>query len=372
MKKLLTITFALLAATCLNAQEICTFNQNNSLGLYANGTTLIAGTVIGETKSMKATIGADDTYKRLSATFTIGDQTITGGLQGTTNPKDAEESVPANSLLMPVRGAYLEFEAKADGYLYVMFLASSDKAYTVFEEGTAISYTFAATGRANTDLGSVYEFTLPYEIDGVQWAVKNSVGWAEQEFLKINAPDKYAAHCGTDTNGNPTWDAISINGWGVIQFPVYDYCRYIVNANDSRIAAVGYVFSATDNVTISSNGVTIIGEGGNNPVLPKCAKPEISILDGKVKFNCTTEGVKFHYTISNPDVKSGVTSQEVSMTQKYSISVYATKDGYEDSEVTTAELVPSCELVRTGDTNGDGNITVTDVINLMDVILTTP
>lgn len=273
MKKILLSAAAIFAAMSMNAQEICTFNADNVLGLDAdNGTALTAGTVIGSTESIVATIGADDTYKPQSATFTVNGSDITGGLQGATNPKDADGGTPASTLLQPASGAFLQFEAKADGFLYVMHKASSNKAYTVFEEGTAISYTFAAIGDASSLLGGVYSFTLPYEVENEQFVVKNPVEWAEQEFLKSTNPDAYAANWKEETADDgttkQTWDpAIKINGLGVIKFPVYKDCKYIVNANGSKITAVGFAFSTEDNVLIQSDDVVIYkGEGAAEPV----------------------------------------------------------------------------------------------------------
>lgn len=273
MKKILLSAAAIFAAMSMNAQEICTFNADNVLGLDAdNGTALTAGTVIGSTESIVATIGADDTYKPQSATFTVNGSDITGGLQGATNPKDADGGTPASTLIQPASGAFLVFEAKADGFLYVMHKASSNKAYTVFEEGTAISYTYAAIGDASSLLGGVYSFTLPYEVENEQFVVKNPVEWAEQEFLKSTNPDAYAANWKEETADDgttkQTWDpAIKINGLGVIKFPVYKDCKYIVNANGSKITAVGFAFSTEDNVLIQSDDVVIYkGEGAAEPV----------------------------------------------------------------------------------------------------------
>ena len=273
MKKILLSAAAIFAAMSLNAQEFCSFNPDNALNLDAeNGTALTAGTVIGETTSIVATIGADDTYKPQSATFTANGEIISGGLQGASNPKDADGGTPATTLIQPASGAFLVFEAKADGFLYVMHKASSNKAYTVFEEGTAISYTFAAIGDASSLLGGVYSFTLPYEVENEQFVVKNPVEWAEQEFLKSTNPDAYAANWKEETADDgttkQTWDpAIKINGLGVIKFPVYKDCKYIVNANGSKITAAGFAFSTEDNVLIQSDDVVIYkGEGAAEPV----------------------------------------------------------------------------------------------------------
>ena len=264
MKKFLLSAAALMAAMTMNAQEVCVFNADNAMGLDSeNGTAVEAGTVIGETASIVAKVGGDDTYKPQSATFTVNGTDITGGLQGATNPKDADGGVPATTLVQPAAGAFLLFEAKADGFLYVMHKASSNKAYTVFEEGTAISYTFTAIGDAASDLGAVYSFTLPYEVENEQFVVKNSIEWAEQEFLKATAPDKYAARWTTSDDGTQAWDPIKINGLGVIKFPVYAGCKYIVNANGSKITAAGFAFSTADDVAITSDGIALNGEGGS-------------------------------------------------------------------------------------------------------------
>ena len=273
MKKVLLCAAAFMAAMTMNAQEICTFNADNVLGLDSeNGTALTAETVIGTTDNIVATIGADDTYKPQSATFTVNGTDITGGLQGATNPRDADGGVPATTLVQPASGAFLQFEAKADGYLYVMHKASSNKAYTVFEETTPISYTYAAIGDASTLLGDVYSYTLPYEVENEQFVVKNSVEWAEQEYLKVANPDAYAANWKEETaedgTTKKTWDpAIKVNGLGVIKFPVYKNCKYVVNANGSKITAIGFAFSTKDDVLIQSGDVVIFkGEGAAEPV----------------------------------------------------------------------------------------------------------
>ena len=294
MKKILLSAAAVFAALSMNAQEICTFNADNALGLDAdNGTALTAGTVIGETPSIVATIGADDTYKPQSATFNVGGTEITGGLQGATNPKDADGGVPSTTLVSPASGAFIVFEAKADGYLYVMHKASSNKAYTVFEEGTAISYTFAAIGDAATDLGAVYQFTLPYEVENEQFVVKNSIEWAEQEYLKATDPEKYAAHTSTDAEGATTWDPIKVNGLGVIAFPVFKECKYIVNANGSKITAAAYAFSKADDAVIATEDGVVIYTGGGQTAI-KSAKVVKAAANGAI-YNIAGQKVNASY-----------------------------------------------------------------------------
>ena len=243
------------------------FNVENNLGLDSeNGTALTAGTELASNEFVTITTGADDTYKPQEVAFKInGGDVFKGGLQGGTNPKDADGASPNTSLSAPVSGAFLAIEAKEDGFLYIIHKASSNKAYTVFEEGTAIGYKFAAQGDAATDLGAVYQFEL--EGEGELNEIVLPIDWAEQEFLEATDADKYAAHVTVDAEGNPSWEAIKVNGLGVIAFPVYKDCKYIVNANGSKITAAGFVFSKADDVTIATeDGVEIYKGGGETAI----------------------------------------------------------------------------------------------------------
>ena len=77
---------------------------------------------------------------------------------------------------------------------------------------------------------------------------------------------------------------------------------------------------------------TIVHFGGKT-----CATPTISYANGELKFNCETEDVKFNYEIKDDDIKFGI-SNKIKLTATYQISVYATKEGYNNSNVATATL----------------------------------
>ena len=77
--------------------------------------------------------------------------------------------------------------------------------------------------------------------------------------------------------------------------------------------------------------------GGGTQDKEKCAKPTISYQNGKLIFNCATEGATCQYTITDDDITSG-SSNEVQLGVTYNISVYATKSGYDNSETATATL----------------------------------
>ena len=82
------------------------------------------------------------------------------------------------------------------------------------------------------------------------------------------------------------------------------------------------------------------GEPGSStqPEEKKCATPSISYANKKLTFSCATEGVEYHYTITDSDIKSAV-ANSIDLSATYEISVYATKSGYENSDVATATLV---------------------------------
>ena len=108
------------------------------------------------------------------------------------------------------------------------------------------------------------------------------------------------------------------------------------------------------------------GESGDNPDGKKCGKPTISIKGGKLIFTSKTSDVIFHYSITHSDARNDISNGEVNLTNTYIISVYASKEGYEDSKVARGEI-----LVKggsDGDLNGDGIINAADVVKLVNII----
>ncbi len=75
-----------------------------------------------------------------------------------------------------------------------------------------------------------------------------------------------------------------------------------------------------------------------DPSDSQCAAPTISYAEKRLTFSCETEGVEYHYTITDSDIKSDVSSS-IDLSATYNISVYATKSGYTNSDVATATLV---------------------------------
>ena len=101
----------------------------------------------------------------------------------------------------------------------------------------------------------------------------------------------------------------------------------------------------------------------------KCETPTITIDGGIVKFGCNTNGVIFHYSISSSDIKNDITDSNVNLTKSYTISVYATKEGYENSEVATRDIEFSSVSSLPGDVDGNGIVNVADHVKLTEIIM---
>lgn len=276
MKKILLSAAALVAAMSVNAQEYCALNVDENadfaaLNLSSDAATSVdKGKVLGKTASVTMKVGADDTYKLVGCNnIAIGsDVNIKGGAQGQTNPKDAGSYSPNTTLQAPVSGAFFQFDVAQDGYLYVLHKASSNKAYTVFENEAAIGYTYSAIGDASTDLGAVYGFTLVGGGD-YNWlsdAGYTSVEWPEQIWCRNIG--KYDAHNVQQEDGSYKWTNIAKGGMGVIKIAVYKDCTYLVNANGSKMTCSGFYFDTTGDATmvtkVNDEDVVLL-DAGNVP-----------------------------------------------------------------------------------------------------------
>ena len=96
---------------------------------------------------------------------------------------------------------------------------------------------------------------------------------------------------------------------------------------------------------------------------PQCATPTIAMKDGKLHFECETEGVKFIYDIQASGNASGE-GNDLDITPSYVVKVYATKDGYEDSDVATETI----KIIK-GDTDGDGVVDIADAVRIVNFIV---
>ena len=114
---------------------------------------------------------------------------------------------------------------------------------------------------------------------------------------------------------------------------------------------------------------TFIGLDGTLPEVKKCATPTITIADGKLTFSSETEGVTFKVSYNYVGANEEMESDELVLagTTTAHVNVYATKEGYQDSETATAD-VELC-IGKKGDTNQDGKVTISDAVGVVNIIL---
>lgn len=76
---------------------------------------------------------------------------------------------------------------------------------------------------------------------------------------------------------------------------------------------------------------------GGDVEVKKCATPTISYNNGRISFGCETEDVEYSSSITDTDIKN-YTTATIDLGVTYTITVYATKSGYQNSDVATATL----------------------------------
>ena len=109
----------------------------------------------------------------------------------------------------------------------------------------------------------------------------------------------------------------------------------------------------------------VVALGGGGTSTTKCDKPTISYnsATGTIDFTCTTDGVDFVSSVTSADVNS-YTGSTINLTLKFTVSVYATKAGLDNSDEATKDI----EIVI-GDMDGDGNVNAADIVKLVDKVM---
>ncbi len=114
---------------------------------------------------------------------------------------------------------------------------------------------------------------------------------------------------------------------------------------------------------------SIAAISGVTPVVEKCANPTITYTNGEIVFNCSTDGVEYISQIKAADDINHYDGKIVP-TNKYIVTVYATKTGYDNSDVVTGEItIGGGGTGIKGDVNEDGAVDVEDVVNVVNIIL---
>lgn len=113
-----------------------------------------------------------------------------------------------------------------------------------------------------------------------------------------------------------------------------------------------------------SNFGTIKVLDGETPVVEKCATPTITYANGKVKFACETEGVEFvpSITVTPNQLQNG---NELAVGGTFTVSVYAVKEGYDNSDTATMTI----NMSQMGDVNADGELNAADITAVVNAIL---
>lgn len=105
-----------------------------------------------------------------------------------------------------------------------------------------------------------------------------------------------------------------------------------------------------------------------NIVMPVCATPTVSFVDGKLHFSCDTDDAKYHYRMQISEHFFGETTSDVILPNTYSliVTVFAEAEGYEPSEEITQTF-----SFFVDDVNGDGDVNIGDITTLVNKILQT-
>ena len=117
-------------------------------------------------------------------------------------------------------------------------------------------------------------------------------------------------------------------------------------------------------VTLWSGFGSIVAYNYVEPEVKKCAMPMIAFFGGKLIFRCKTPDVRY---VCNMEFDTD--GNNVSLPATVKISVYATKDGYEPSDVLTQVIDPRIIIGKLGDVNQDGEISMQDIMYIVQYIL---
>ena len=117
--------------------------------------------------------------------------------------------------------------------------------------------------------------------------------------------------------------------------------------------------------------------------MQQCSMPTIAYVKGELQFACATEDVQFVCTVKNLAAEYFYYESTAGLPETTtSITVYATKTGYEDSDVATATIrwrngrpvfegFSSVTLEATenaGDVNGDGEVGIGDIVAITNIM----
>lgn len=101
----------------------------------------------------------------------------------------------------------------------------------------------------------------------------------------------------------------------------------------------------------------------------KCATPTLKMVGGELTAECDTEDVTFewNYSFDAGNAKSYGNKAALAGTTTCHVTVRATKDGSQDSDI--AETDVELNIGVLGDANRDGKVTISDAVGVVNIIL---
>jgi len=204
---------------------------------------------------------------------------------------------------------------------------------------------FNFTTPKNLYLGRSWWFGSPFNyLEGIEIL---TIGKLVKEFNKISTSSLKKIYSMTD---NPEQVSAEFSSHAYVNAILY----VPIGCKEKYVAANGWknFFNIQEmDVADMWNGQ---GEPptDDNPQQQKCEKPTIHYSKGKLSFECATDGAICQSTITDTDIAS-YSVNEIQLSATYNISVYASKEGFDNSDVATATLCwinvdPKTEGIESG------------------------
>ena len=131
-----------------------------------------------------------------------------------------------------------------------------------------------------------------------------------------------------------------------------------VNPEDCRV-----------NPALDIGSVLVYNSRVDDQELSKCATPTISMIDGKLHFECETPGVTFYYGYTfNGSTTGQNTGNDIPLSSSYNVWVIAKKSGYNDSDKVTKSIDVGVSGLQ-GDVNHDGKVSISDAVGIVNIIM---
>lgn len=160
------------------------------------------------------------------------------------------------------------------------------------------------------------------------------------------------------------------NDWNTSQV---HYSAQLFWACNKLKGAISYNSTKTDvNYANPTNGYFTNTNNVDETPIPdnkKCATPIIKVNSGLVNLSCETEGVTFKTSVTYNSNNENMVGNKLILSSNITcnLSVYATKEGYEDSDVATTEI--TLRVGAAGDVNADGEIDIADAVKIVNFIV---